>query len=252
MKALLLPEMNSPAPGRNGCNFEREAMRRGKRDRRRAVGVQEDPHRVRRGIRHGQIGRAVAVKVAHGQTERSGAAARAEGCRRGESAIAIAQQDANVVAAVVGHGQVGLAVIIEVPDRDAAGIDAARAVRGGGGGKGAIAVVQKDADGAAGIVRHGQVGLAVAVEIAHRHTARIRAARAIRGGGGGKSAIAVVQEDADGAIVVIGHGQIGLAVAVEVGYGQGRADCCRPSCSSCKLENVPLPLPISTVTVPPL
>src|SRR5208283_4494465 len=105
-------------------------------------------------------------------------------------------------------------------------IGATRAVGRRGGRKRAVTLIQKDADGAASIVGDGQIGLAVAVEIAHRDAAWVFAARAIGGGGGGKRAVALVQENAHrsrgaDAIAVIGHGQIELAVAVEIGHGQG-------------------------------
>ena len=67
---------------------------------------------------------------------------------------------------MVGHGQVGLAVAVEITHRDGIGLAADGVV--GLGLERAVAVAQQDAHRVAAVVGHGQVGLAVAVEIAHR------------------------------------------------------------------------------------
>ncbi len=72
------------------------------------------------------------------------------------------QQDRDGIAVVIGDGQIGEAVAVEVAGRDADGV----APDGVGGGRleRAVAVAQEHADHVAAVVGHGQVLLAVAVE----------------------------------------------------------------------------------------
>ena len=99
----------------------------------------------------------------------------------------------------------------------------------------------------AAVVRHGQVGLAVAVEVAHRHR------RGVGADGVGdlrlEGAVAVAQEHADGVGAGIGDGEVGLAVAVEVAQAIDRSGPVPRSCRLTAGWKVPSPLPSSTLTV---
>src|SRR5207249_1580354 len=65
--------------------------------------------------------------------------------------------------AAVRHGQVGLAVAVQVPDRDRGGVGPGREVGLGSEAAGAVAEQHRDRAGAE--VRHHQVWLAVTVHV---------------------------------------------------------------------------------------
>ena len=91
-----------------------------------------------------------------------------------EGAVAVAQQHAHGVAAVVGDDEVGLAVAVDVRDRHGywvrAGGEVDRAAEG------AVAVAEQHAHGvvvgAADAIGDDEVGLAVAVDVRDRHGKR--------------------------------------------------------------------------------
>ena len=66
--------------------------------------------------------------------------------------------------------------------------------------------------------RHGQVGLAVSVEVAHRHGIWMQPSTEV--GGGSKCAVAVAQQHRDAGAGVIGEDEVELAIAVEVNHRQ--------------------------------
>ena len=88
-----------------------------------------------------------------------------------EGAVAVAEEHAHGVAAVVGDGEVGLAVAVQVRHRDRAGPQPGGVVDRGG--EGAVAVAEQHAHGVAAVVGDGEVGLAVAVEVRHRDRGRL-------------------------------------------------------------------------------
>ena len=101
--------------------------------------------------------------------------------------------------------------------------------------------------GAAG-VGHGQIGRAVAVEVADHHALSAGAARTDDGRSReGTRAIAEEHRHVGG--VVVRHGQIGVAVAVEVADGDALGP--RPArADTLVAPNPPLPLPKRMPTVP--
>ena len=139
---------------------------------------------------------------------------------RRERAIGVAQQDADQRA--TGECQVVPAISVEVGHRDGAG---------GGVGiegrrlKGAIAIAEQDGHGArrhGGLAEHGEIGEAIAVEIAQReHPAggQVDIERGLEG------AIAIAERDpgdaAERAREEAGPGDIGAAIAVEVRGNHG-------------------------------
>jgi transposase len=172
---------------------------------------------------HREVGKSIPVEIA-------------DGCRRGtagdiaevgglEGAVGVAQQHAGP--AKTRHGQVGDAVAVEVPHRQPGGADP-----GGeetGGLEAAVAVAQQHADAGrsaiGGVVRHGEVQKAVAVEVAHGHGEGVPPGGELAGGL--EAAVAVAQQDTHAAagagdhVPPVGYGEIQDAVAVEVAHGHG-------------------------------
>ena len=134
-----------------------------------------------------------------------------------EGAVAVAQQHRHVVGAVVGDGQVGAAVAVEVPRHEGAWRGPRRVphlVL-----EGAVAVAQQHRHVVGAVVGDGQVGAAVAVEVP-RHEGVWRDPRRVphlvlEG------AVAVAQQHRHVVGAVVGDGQVGAAVAVEVPRHEG-------------------------------
>ena len=82
------------------------------------------------------------------------------------------------------------------------------------GGEGAIAFVEQHFDVPGGAVGDGEIELAIAVEIPHRHRGWLPGQRVLDGGGEG--AVALAEEHAQGLTEVVGDHEIELPVAVEV------------------------------------
>src|SRR5205823_735307 len=124
-------------------------------------------------------------------------------------AVAVAQQHRDGPGFQVRVDHVGAAVAVEVGDGHAVGAAAGRGDVVGAATEGAIAVVQEDGDVAGAVaatahVRDGQVGVAVAVEVARRHPPRggARGVGAIEGEG----AVAVAEADLHGRVANINLG----------------------------------------------
>src|SRR5262249_11745218 len=115
---------------------------------------------------HGEVLVAVAVEVPH--HHRAGIGADGVVDRSLERAVATVQEYADVVAVIVGHGQVVQAVLIEVPCRHRAGIVAGSVAPGRD--EGAVTVPQQHAHAVAQSIRvgHGEIEVAVAVEVPRR------------------------------------------------------------------------------------
>ena len=135
------------------------------------------------------------------------AGARGEGLLGLEGAVAVAQQHRDACWNHIGHGQVGIAVAVEVADDDGFGGRA----RGEGllGLEGAIAVAQKHRHRSGGVIGDGQVGLAIAVEISDRDRVLPRRARRERLLGL-EGAVAVAQKHRHRVGSGIDHGQVGI------------------------------------------
>ena len=97
------------------------------------------------------------------------------------------------------------------------------------------------------LVGHGQVLLAVAVEVPHRHGIRISPRGEVDGAA--KVPLPVPSSIDDVVANEVGHGQVLLAVAVEVPHRHGtRAQSPRRSWTAA--AKVPLPVPSSIDTLP--
>ena len=81
-----------------------------------------------------------------------------------------AQQHRDVVRALVGDGEVGIAIAVEVTDCDRARVAADRVGRGGA--EAAASGAQRHRDGVRALVGEGEVGKAIGVEIADREPRR--------------------------------------------------------------------------------
>src|SRR5213078_1617662 len=80
----------------------------------------------------------------------------------------------------------------------------------------AITVTQQYRDVAVVIIRYGQVGLAVTIEVAYCHGSGFRPlARAVVDGGL-EGAVAFVEQHRHSGRGIVGDGQVGLAVVVEI------------------------------------
>jgi hypothetical protein len=134
-----------------------------------------------------------------------------------QRAVAVAEQHADGIAAVVGGHDVRISVAVEVGD-DAGGRRHARGERALRGER-AVADPEQDAERGVVVVRHGEIRLQVAVEVADRHG---------HGPGPGgerpllpKATIARPEQHAHRVAEVVGRCQVELAVGVEVGDGHG-------------------------------
>ena len=96
----------------------------------------------------------------------------------------VGEQDRDVVRVGVGGGEVGFAVAVEVADRDRGGTVAGGFGAGGGGGEVAGAVAEQDRHVVRADVGGGEVGFAVAVEVADRDRDGTVAGGFGAGGGG--------------------------------------------------------------------
>src|SRR5204863_392061 len=106
-------------------------------------------------------------KSAFGPNDPSPASSRTETAYEPQQAVARAEQHRYRVRASVRHGQVGLAVAVELADRHGGGI-APRAEVGLRPER-PVAVAEQHRDRVRIVVRRDQVGSAVAVEVADRH-----------------------------------------------------------------------------------
>src|SRR5207249_10408018 len=120
------------------------------------------------------------------------------------------QQHRHRAVAVVRRGDVGPAILVEVPHHGRDRI-AARLV-GRHRDEGAVAVVQEHPQPVAVVVRHHQVDLAVAVEVGGVEVVAI--AHGV-GHGGGEGAAAQVAQDGQGGAAVVDDGQVGPGAAVD-------------------------------------
>ena len=122
----------------------------------------------------GNVVVAVAVEVAHRQRMRVCAGGKAN--RRGERAVAIAQQHRHTSADyVVGDDQIADAVAVHVRRGDVVRAGARGVIRRGL--EGTVAVAQQHAHRAAADVRDGQVRVAVGIEVGDGGPVRPRAHR---------------------------------------------------------------------------
>src|SRR5205823_3437614 len=112
-------------------------------------------------------------------------------------------------------GQVGIAVTIEVCNRQVERINAGADQRRTG--EGAAAVAQQDRHRVAEVICHREVRLSVAVEIADRDALRSSALRA-EARRGTEGPVAGTEKDRDGAAAEIRRRQVQPAVAIEVAY----------------------------------
>ena len=71
-------------------------------------------------------------------------------------------------------------------------------------------------DGAVAEVGHGQVGVPIAVEVAHRNRRRIDSNRYRGRRGGSEVPRSIALQDRDGVVVEVGYGQVERSIAVEV------------------------------------
>ena len=147
-------------------------------------------------------------------------------------------------AVVVGDGEVGAAVAVEVARHDRDGIGPHRV--GDLGLEGAVAVAQQHRHVVRAVVGDGEVGAAVAGEVA-RHDRDGTGPHRV-GDLGLEGAVAVAQQDRHVVAVVVGDGEVGAAVAVEVARHDRVWVVSQPR-SVTWGWNVPSPLPSSTDTV---
>ena len=143
-----------------------------------AIAITQHHVEVRSGrgrVDYSQIRLAVAVEVAERNCLRINTSPVVDG--RLESAVAAPQQHRDAPRnIVIGHGQVGFTIGIEVSHRDGRGVwfhaTWSRVVKDGWLES---AIASTDQHCYTLIIRHSQIGLAVTVEIAHRDRGRIRA-----------------------------------------------------------------------------
>ena len=127
----------------------------------------------------------------------------------------LVDQHRDAVAAAVGDDEIGLAVAIDVTDRDRAGVQPDRVV--GLGLEGAVAPAQqhRDAPGIEGVGRD-EVDLAITVDVTDRNPVRVQPDRVVCLGL--EAAVALAQQHRDAPRVGgIGRDEVELAVAVDVG-----------------------------------
>jgi hypothetical protein len=129
-----------------------------------------------------------------------------------EVAVAIAWQHQNVAR---GDRQAWLAGAGEIARDDR--ISGRWQRYGGGGLKGSVAVAEQDMDETSA-TGHGEVGVAIVIEIRGGDGLRLTAGGvAYRG----SETIAIVQQDGDGPGRGIRHGYVGLAIVIEIGDDRG-------------------------------
>src|SRR5260370_19003200 len=164
---------------------------------------------------HGNVCSAVCMEVA--QEHALGPISHGKIDRILKTSIAIAQQDAYIVASVVGSDQVKEAIAVEIVGLNAV---CAGQIRRWWVSllclKGAIPIAQQNAHVIVGIVRYCQVKIAVPKEVAGaeepgRIPSRVRHL-------GFKGAIPTAQQTAHRIVVRIGDCQIQLAIFVEIPY----------------------------------
>src|SRR4029077_5415255 len=161
-----------------------------------------------------------------GQSER-----RAEKFR--ESASAIAFEDGDGVVALVGHGEIGVSVAVEVGAADGAGVLTDRVGRAVGFLKGAVTVSEKDGyivgsgvgDYQIGRER-GDTGLGgEGVAKGGRSDSRRRRLGPGQGerrvGGGHEVSVVLIQQNANGVVVLVGDGGGGEIVVIGISRDQG-------------------------------
>jgi hypothetical protein len=193
----------------------------------------EHVHLVRR--RDCQVETAVAVQV--GDRDRrwrvAGGDGRAGGFR--EAAAPVSEQHGRPVQAGVGDSKVGMAVAVQVADRDRLGAGTGREGGAGGCAEAAAAVSEQHGHVVCPEVRDCEVGPAVAVQVADRDRGR-----AVAGGEGGacrfgEATAAVPEQDGDRIRVLVGDGEVRVSVAGQVADGDGsrvaaggerRSRCC--------------------------
>src|SRR5207249_1732500 len=149
---------------------------------------------------------------------------RDDGRWRPEGAITIAHQHGDVAPvtkswfAVVGHGEVGHPVAVEIARGDGHGTLASP--EGQWRLEGAIAVAQQHRDGASRPqVGDRQIRMPVAVEVAHGQGSGARAGR--EGDWLLEGPMAFAQQHRDGVGKLVGDRQVRMPVAVEVAHGDG-------------------------------
>src|SRR2546423_15657816 len=121
------------------------------------------PHGAAAGTRHGEVGHAVDVKNAERDGGRAGSGEVARGIREG--AVSVAEQNRH---SRRGHGEIELAIAIQVGGRDARQVAATGQVQAGideGAGAGA----ENDLE-LAELAGDGEVELAVTVKVASGNT----------------------------------------------------------------------------------
>jgi hypothetical protein len=172
------------------------------------------------GAQQGEVLLSIAVEVCHGDRD-GGLRAIRDG--RTERAVAVSQQDR--VASADGrpdvHYQIELSVAIEVTHSDCAGATAE--LISFLPAEGTAACVQEDGNGTVAAVDRHQVGLAIAIEIAHSERLRCGAEKA---GShwvialGLEAAMTVVEQDGHGALTVFAGfrkgSDIRRAIAIEI------------------------------------
>ena len=132
--------------------------------------VQQHAHRVVAVVRGGKVRLAIAVEVGHRHRVRD--VSHRERGRRAEAPAPAAPEYPDVVRIVGGDQQVELPIPVEVPDRHRSGLGSrvvhSHSPEGVGhlGGKAAVAQAQQEAHRVVPAVAHGEIELAIAVEIA--------------------------------------------------------------------------------------
>ena len=166
-------------------------------------------------VGHGQVQLVIAVEVAHDHTVRKSAPRRDDQRRLLEGSIAVAPEHRDIVVTIVGHGQVQLAIAIEVAHDWGDHAHATREARGLL--EGPVADPQEHRDVAGKPVARREVLDPITIEVARGHGGRTVANS--EGLGRLEGAIAVAQQHGDSVGIDVGYRQVWLAVAIEVAHG---------------------------------
>ena len=205
----------------------------------------EDRNVVAAGIHHDQVGFAIPIEFPDLDIER--ARSRGEVGGGAEGAGAGAEEDRHVVTTHIRNCKVRLAISIDIADRDGARVRPRGKVRGCAEGAGRVKQggVEEDRDVVAVKIRHGQVGLAIAIEVPDRDGVRVCPRGEV--GGGAEGAGTGAEEDRDVVAVGIRHGQVGLAIAIEIPDRDGERAIPTAKLVATPKEPVPSPRRIETL-----
>ncbi len=96
------------------------------------IGPQKYTHRAAAPVGRHYVHNAIAIEIRHGRRHwMTTLAARCQCPMQRERAAAVSQQNADVVRLAVGHGQVEMPIVVEIPRRHRIGTPTARHIRDG-------------------------------------------------------------------------------------------------------------------------